>query len=187
MGEFVSCSVTGHRPAKLPYSYNESHPDCAALKLAIARQLERLRRRGVTDYYTGCAEGVDTWAGECVLEMMKLDPNIRLHCVVPFRGQENRWSRARQERYRKLLTMASDIELVSGRYTDDSYHARNRTLVDRADVIVAVLDKKKKAHSGTGYTVAYAQKKKTPIIMIDPCTFEVSRLNFYEQMTLDNT
>ena len=184
MEDMVSCAVTGHRPSKLPYGYNEAHPDCAALKLAIARQLEGLRRRGVTEYYTGCAQGTDTWAGECVLEMMKLDGNIRLHCVVPFSGQEKKWSREHRERYEKLLAAASDIELVSGEYSGESYLKRNRTLADRADVILAVLDKKKKARSGTGYTVTYAQKNNKPIIIIDPLTLEVSKLNFYEQLSL---
>ncbi|MBP5165631.1 MAG: DUF1273 family protein [Oscillospiraceae bacterium] len=184
MGEFVSCSVTGHRPSRLPYKYNESHPDCAALKLAIARELERLRRQGVTDFYTGCAQGVDTWAGECVLEMMKIDGDIRLHCVVPFSGQDKKWPREHRERYGKLLTAASDIELVSGQYSDESYLKRNRVLADRADVMLAVLDKKKNAHSGTGYTVGYAQKNNKPIIVIDPLTLKVSKINFYEQLAL---
>lgn len=178
MGDFISCAVTGHRPSRLPYRYNEFHPKCAELKLTIARQLELLRRQGVTDYYTGCAQGVDTWAGEAVLALMKMDENIRLHCIVPFSGQESGWPDSRQERYNKMLQRASDVELISAQYSKGSYYARNRVLVERADILLAVFDRDDESRSGTGYTVAYAEKKNKPIIFIHPSTLEISRLNF---------
>ena len=52
---------------------------------------------------------------------------------------------------------------------------RNRYMVDHAGILLAVYNGS--YQSGTGMTVRYAQSKKRKIIVIDPITREVSRIN----------
>lgn len=54
-----SCAFTGHRPKSFPWKYNEDNLDCVLLKETLARQIATLAEAGVTDYFTGCADGVD--------------------------------------------------------------------------------------------------------------------------------
>ena len=56
------CAFTGHRPYKLPWRYNEADSRCLALKAALAGQITQLVDAGVTDFYSGGADGVDCWA-----------------------------------------------------------------------------------------------------------------------------
>ena len=78
-----SCAFTGHRPHKLPWRYNEADSRCLALKAALARQITELVDAGVTDFYSGGADGVDCWAALIVLELRKKNSALRLHMLLP--------------------------------------------------------------------------------------------------------
>lgn len=131
-------------------------------------QIVKLEKKGVTDFFSGMAEGVDTWAAMAVLERRKENPNLRLHCILPCPGQEEKWSPSSQERYRWILAQADSLTYVSTNFCKDCYLKRNRYLVDAADILLAVYDGSKR--SGTGATVRYAQKRGKKIIKIDPIT-----------------
>ncbi len=55
----IVCAFTGHRPKKFPWKYNESDADCVALKEVLFDQIRRLVDRGVTEFLSGMAEGID--------------------------------------------------------------------------------------------------------------------------------
>lgn len=65
----TSCAFTRHRPTRLAFKFDETHPACIELKHVIKKQVVRLYNRGVRKFYTGCALGVDMWAGEIVLAL----------------------------------------------------------------------------------------------------------------------
>ena len=56
------CAFTGHRPNKLPWRYDETASGCIALRSVLAEQIGLLAEAGVTQFLSGMAEGVDTWA-----------------------------------------------------------------------------------------------------------------------------
>ena len=93
-----TCAFTGHRPKKLPWGYNETDVRCVALKVALERQIRSLVQEGVTDFLSGMAEGIDLLAAEIVLLRAEY-PCIKLHCILPSKGQETEWFAASQARY----------------------------------------------------------------------------------------
>lgn len=169
----TSCAFTGHRPTRFSFKYDETHPACIELKKVLAEQIDFLYRQGITDFYTGCALGIDLWAGETVLALMGLHPEIKLHCIVPFAAQDQKWTLDQQARYHALLDRSSDVILTQEKYSKDCYYIRNRYLVDHADVVLTVYDMQANKRSGTGYTVHYAQAQSKPIIVIDPDDFHI--------------
>lgn len=171
----TSCAFTGHRPARFSFKYDETHPACLHRAEKSAGRTDRfLYRQGITDFYTGCALGIDLWAGEAVLALTELHPEIKLHCVVPFAAQDQKWTPEQQARYHALLDRSSDVILTQEEYRKDCYYIRNRYLVDHADVVLTVYDMQANKRSGTGYTVHYAQEQNKPIIVIDPDDFLIS-------------
>ena len=170
----TSCAFTGHRPMRFSFKYDETHPACIKLKKVLAEQIDFLYRQGITDFYTGCALGIDLWAGEAVLALAELHPEIKLHCIVPFAAQDQKWTSEQQARYHALLDRSNDVVLTQEKYSEDCYYIRNRYLVDHADVVLAVYDMQANKRSGTGYTVHYAQAQNKPIIAIDPDDFHIS-------------
>lgn len=57
-----SCAFTGHRPYKLPWKDNEKDPRFIAFQDRLKGQITALVDSGITDFYTGMAEGTDLWA-----------------------------------------------------------------------------------------------------------------------------
>ena len=168
----ISCAFTGHRPHKFPWKDNEADPRCIALKETLAEQIAMLARAGVTEYFTGGADGVDCWAAEIVLTMREKNPALKLHCLLPHEGQADRWSDSAQERYHSILERADSVDYVSRQYYDGCMIDRNHRLVESAGLLLAVFNGVRR--SGTGATVNYARKMGKEIIVIDPITWQVT-------------
>ena len=168
----ISCAFTGHRPHKFPWKDNEADPRCIALKETLAEQIAMLARAGVTEYFTGGADGVDCWAAEIVLTMREKNPALKLHCLLPHEGQADRWSDSAQERYHSILERADSVDYVSRQYYDGCMIDRNHRLVESAGLLLAVFNGVRR--SGIGATVNYARKMGKEIIVIDPITWQVT-------------
>ncbi len=168
----ISCAFTGHRPHKFPWKDNEADPRCIALKETLAKQIATLAGAGVTEYFTGGADGVDCWAAEIVLTMREKNPALKLRCVLPHEGQADRWSDSAQERYHSILERADSVDYVSRQYYDGCMIDRNHRLVESAGLLLAVFNGVRR--SGTGATVNYARKMGKEIIVIDPITWQVT-------------
>ena len=162
----ITCAFTGHRPKSFPWKYNESASDCVLLKEALAAQIEALANRGVTDFLSGMAQGADLWCSQIVLDLKEKNPALKLHCVLPCKGQESKWTASAQEHYHSILAQANEVVYVGQEYSRDCMLERNRWLVDRVSILLAVYDGTYR--SGTGMTVRYAQKLGREIIIIHP-------------------
>ena len=170
-----TCAFTGHRPNSFPWKYDETARDCVLLKKVLAGQIDALVGEGVTEWLSGMALGTDLWGAEIVLSLKKKNPALRLHCILPCEGQEVKWPKAEQERYRSILRQAEEVVYVSRAYHSDCMLERNRYMVDRASILLAVYNGTRR--SGTGMTVNYADAKHRMITIINPITREVSVLN----------
>ena len=146
-----------------------------ALKTVLKEQIIRLAEAGITDYYSGGADGVDCIAAWIVLELREKNTALRLHCILTFEGQADKWSASAQERYRLILKQADSVEYVSRKYYDGCMLERNHRLVEAAGVLLAVYNGVRR--SGTGATVNYARNLGRKIIVIDPITLHVTHEN----------
>lgn len=168
----AACAFTGHRPKNFPWKYNETAPDCVLLKEILAEQIRALADRGVTDFFSGMAQGVDLWSSQIVLGLQKENPVLKLHCVLPCKGQDSKWPVSVQERYRSILAQANEIVYVGQEYSRDCMLKRNRWLVEHSSILLAVYNGS--FRSGTGATVRYALKQSREVIFIDPISRKVS-------------
>lgn len=129
-----ACAFTGHRPKSFSWKYDESAPDCILLKEVLAEQIKTLVDRGVTDFLSGMAQGVDLWCSEIVLVLKKKNPALMLHCILPCKGQESKWTASTQERYHSILRQADEVVYVGQEYSRECMLKRNRYLVDQAQI-----------------------------------------------------
>lgn len=167
-----SCAFTGHRPKSFPWKYDESADACLHLKEILTREIVKLIDCGVTDFYSGLAEGVDTWAVQIVLNLREKNPALNVHCVLPCRSQAIKWTSAAQQHHQWLQEQADSITCLSEDYYDGCMLERNRYLVNHSSILLAVYNGSRR--SGTGMTVRYAQKLGREIIKIDPKTGKVT-------------
>lgn len=165
------CAFTGHRPKKFPWKYDEKDERCTMLKAVLTAQIEKLTAAGVTDYYTGMALGVDTWAAMAVLALRERNQSVKLHCILPCEGQEIAWTVPAQIRYKSILSEADSVEYVKRLYDGKCMLERNQRLVDSAGILLAVYNGEKRG--GTAATVRYALKAGRRIICIIPDSRQV--------------
>lgn len=173
-----ACAVTGHRPTRFKFKYNENYTLCKKIKKAIMEQFKQMYDEdGVRHIFVGGALGVDMWAGEIALRLRETPGygDLKLHMALPFAGHDARWDARSRERLAFLIRHSAECVTVGEQESRESYLARNRYLIDHADMLLAVYDNEKNLRSGTMYTVHYAQKKKLPIVLIHPDTAQVSR------------
>ena len=117
-----------------------------------------LYEAGHTTFLCGMAEGFDIAAAEIVLSLKGELKEIKLECVIPFRGHNLTMPSAEwAERYRRVLEAADSAVTLSESYNVDIYHQRNDYLVDNAVALICYYSGK--VRSGTGYTVRRALKK----------------------------
>ena len=164
----TACAFTGHRPHKFPWKGNEADLRCVALKAVLAEQVEKLVAAGVTDFYSGMADGSDVWLSQIVLDLRKENPALKLHCCLPCEGQADKWSSSAQERYHSILGQADSVIYVSHKYYDGCMIARNHHLVEAAGRLLAVFNGVKR--SGTGATLNYARKLGREILRLCSAT-----------------
>ena len=162
-----TCSFTGHRPFKLPYGFEEDHPDCVRLKLMLGMEIESLFFKGYDTFLCGMCWGADIWCAECVLEMRRAFPmsRIRLRAVLPFEEHHKGWTSDYQERYFNILSQADACLTVSPSYWTGVYQQRNKYMIDRSDCLLAVWDGQP---GGTRNAVEYAKRKGLEVIVFDP-------------------
>lgn len=89
MKNINKCCFTGHRPQKLPFRFEEPHPECIRLKSRIATEIEQLIvEQNVFYFICGMALGVDTFCAESVFALKEKYPQIMLESAIPCAGQE---------------------------------------------------------------------------------------------------
>ena len=145
------CIFTGHR---------EIPSDAAPLRDALLRHIIALSADGYTDFLCGGAMGFDLLAGERVLALRQKLPGLKLHMILPCKGQADRFSPADKLRYDALLAQADRVEWLSPKYYRGCMLARDRVMVDRADCCVCWLTN---SEGGTAYTVRLAVNKGLPL------------------------
>lgn len=168
----LACAFTGHRPNKFPWKDNETDSRCVALKAVLADQINALVNAGFTQFLSGMAEGADCYFAKIVLDLREKNPAVKLHCILPCKGQADKWPATSRDIYDSILDQADSIVYVSRISHKSCMLDRNRFLVDHASTLLAV--NKGTRRSGTGATVHYAQTQGRKIIVIDPLTLSVT-------------
>ena len=110
------------------------------------------------------ALGADLDFAELVLKLRKHYP-VTLECTIPCPNQTLIWNNTDKLRYKSILKRANEIYLVSERYTPECMLKRNRHMVDKSDIVIAVFNGIEKG--GTWYTIQYAQRKNVPILIVN--------------------
>lgn len=151
----TTASFTGHR------DYDGSAGD------ALRRTVGELYARGYRAFMSGMAVGFDLAAAEAVLDCRRSMPGVRLIAVVPFQGQESRFSTTDRECFSRILAAADEVVVLSPVFHRGCYTVRNDFLVDSASAVIAWYDG---SPGGTHYTVRRARRFGKELIYLHPDT-----------------
>lgn len=164
-----TCCCTGHRPKGFPYPYGKvEKKHIEYLKKLKQKILLAINQYGVTHFISGMAIGVDMDFAEIVLNLRDAEHlPITLECAIPDVNQTLKWSEKDRLRYAALLERADEKSYISGRNVADSMLKRNRYMVDKSELVIAVFNGIEKG--GTWYTIKYAKKENKVVEFIDLC------------------
>lgn len=168
MGKTVC--FTGHRPNKLNgYDPRDNKELLYKLRDVIVFHIEK---RGVTDFISGMALGIDIWSAKIVLKLKEAYPDIRLICAVPCDKQWSKWNEKSRREWEKIISKADKVHYVSKEpYTAWCMQKRNEWMVDNSDFVISVWDG---TSGGTANCVKYAEKKELIITQLHPKTLELA-------------
>ena len=158
-------AFTGYRPQKMPFGFDETDERCVDFKLRLYNTIESLIDQGYKHFISGGALGMDMYAAEAVLKLKKKYPEITLEMVSPFDDQAAKWAPQYKHRHDWLFEQADMVTVTGHEYTKSAMLARNRYLVDNADILLAAYDGQP---GGTQMTVKYAKKMGIQIYLIKP-------------------
>ena len=119
-----ACAITGHRPTRFCFGYNEEDPLCQKLKECLLEQFRILHdEKFVRTFFVGGALGVDMWAGEQLLTLRAQTgyEDIKIVVVVPFIGYDSKWPDQSRHRLKKLIQNANDSIVISHSADVSSY------------------------------------------------------------------
>ncbi len=139
----MKCALTGHRDLPENFDVNKLYD---ALETAI--------NEGYDTFYCGMARGFDLLSLDCLVALSRRY-KIKLVACIPYEGHENSLSFETQKKYRSLLEWCDEKVVLYPAYCYGCYHARDRYMVDRADLVIAYCTR---GSGGTAYTLRYAEK-----------------------------
>lgn len=150
----LSCAFTGHREIEEQHS--------KTLRMLTKQAVKSRYNEGVANFISGMASGFDMLAAEVVLELREECPGISLTAVVPFRGQDDRFSLSDKQRYSQILEEADEVIVLSEHYNKKAFYYRNLWMVDHADCMIAYFNGIHRG--GTYFTFHTAQGRGLPVV-----------------------
>lgn len=159
------CAFTGYRPKKMPFGYNEGSPLALDFKRRLRETIETLILMDYKHMISGGAQGMDIMAAEIVLDLKKEYPDLTLEIAVPFEDQAGTWPDEYRARWQRCIDEADMITVVSHEYTKQCLFARNRYMVQQADLLLACYDGQE---GGTKMTIDYAKRYGCQVCIIPP-------------------
>lgn len=180
-----SCAILSHRPTRFKFKYNENMSGCKRLKKRLRDQCMALYGQGVRRFYVGGCLGVDQWAGEILLQLAEQTDftGIEIVVVEPFPDHDKDWDERSQRRQRFLIDHSAQHLVIGQDDRPESFVARNRYMLNHADVLLAVYDNNRAIRSGVGRAVSSAEKRGIPVVLIHPDTGIISIQGNYPQQT----
>lgn len=157
-----TCCCTGHRPKGFPWHYHLNTEKTESYRKELTIKIEKAIANGFSHFLTGMALGADMDFAECVLSLRdKKRLPITLEAVIPCADQTKCWNEKDIFRYEQILQHIDSSIILSKTYTNDCMLARNRNMVDRSDLVIAVFNGIQRG--GTWYTIRYAQSQNVPL------------------------
>lgn len=150
------CCFTGHRPEKLNASEKE-------VKAWLTEKIDQAIADGYTTFITGCAMGVDIWAGQIVLKRKEQNKSLHLIAATPWVGFARRWGEDWKSQYNDLLQRADLVVNVCDHYHQGVFQQRNVWMVDHCNRVIAYYNG---SPGGTRNTIEYAEKKQIQVVML---------------------
>ena len=163
-----SVCFTGHHPPRL--SSAGDYKECEAFQ-AVRVWLERQICNYVhaepclSNFITGGALGVDTWAADLVVDM-----DYKLSLYLPFPEMGHNWPKLIDQEtlrlHKEYAGRMGEVKFICPTFSNYAYILRDYSMVDASQLVLAVWDGS--LDGGTYKTIQYAQRQQKMIHRYNP-------------------
>lgn len=162
----VTLCFTGHRSQKLPWGFNEEHPQCIKMKDRLYKVIENCIQYGYTNFLCGMALGFDMICASILLDLKNTYPQIKVYGILPCKDQHSMWPEKEKQRYNYLLSKLDGIRCKYDKYnSSECMLERNNYMINNSSLLVALFDGKP---GGTQSTILKAEKANVRTFIIKP-------------------
>ena len=149
------CCVTGHRPGGFPFPREQKNEAYLRYLEKLEEAIRTLIGQNFRSFISGMAEGADLDFASCVITLRDQGFPISLEAALPYPIPPRKYNSSRPQSEREaLLGLCDTVTAVSPYYFRGCMQKRNRYMVDRADMVLAVWNGEERG--GTWNTIDYA-------------------------------
>lgn len=151
------CCVTGHRPKGFPFEYNSDCFENMEYQILLEIEITQMIYSGYTKFISGMADGADVDFAKTVLHLREEYEFISLEAALPYPFIMPKNPTDKHFDKEEILEECNGITVLSSRYCKGCMQKRNRYMVDKSDLVLAIWNGENKG--GTWDTIKYAQMK----------------------------
>ena len=158
------CCVTGHRPKSFLFPYDTKNLAFISYFNSLLKEIEILIAEGYSEFISGMANGADRDFAKGVILLRKDHPHITLEAALPYPIKSYD---KKAGAFLEILEKCNTKTEVSAYFHGGCMQKRNRYMVDKADIVLAIWNEEEKG--GTWNTIKYArsQGKEIRYIMLN--------------------
>lgn len=181
------CCVTGHRPQGFPFPYDLDNSYFLTYLDIMKDTVEDLMYEGYTHFISGMSDGVDLDFASEVERMSNDFEGIILESALPYPLRMPLKATDNDVLRNSLVDRSQKITVVSPQYFRSCMQKRNRYMVDRSDLVLAVWNGEKRGD--TWYTIEYANKTGKPVryIMLKELTLKDNENSLENLLLIEET
>ncbi|MBQ9746846.1 MAG: DUF1273 family protein [Clostridia bacterium] len=151
------CCVTGHRPKGFPFARVSSDYNYIRYMACLRDAVLDLMDNGCIHYISGMASGADLDFADIVSSYKYTDRELVLEAAFPYPIDVSKLKLDRASKKGEILCNCDYIHFISSHYYRGCMQKRNRYMVDKSDIVLAIWNGSEEG--GTWDTIKYAHSK----------------------------
>ncbi|AKS69215.1 hypothetical protein RN70_06670 [Staphylococcus schleiferi] len=138
--------ITGYKSYELQI-FNPQAKEVTYLKKFITQKLIQYIEEGLEWVLIQGQLGIEMWAAECVIELKKEYPELKLGVITPFLEHSSKWNEANQLQYQQIITQSDYVNSIyqSAYQGPYQFQAADQFMLDHTDVTVLIYDDEQEA------------------------------------------
>lgn len=167
----MSACFAGYTTSELPYE--ELSKEYEGLENVLKKEITRLMRLGVSEFYVGGQNGIDETCSLLVLYLKEhIGATANLNLVLPHLDITKEFTELQRDNLEWINRHAKTVKILHKDYSENCYEEQHQYMIGKSDFLIAV-QIQNKHNIEIQNTIDIAKIKGIEIIIIDPLSYNI--------------